>query len=402
MLQFLIQPIKIKLNFYQKTKTLCLNWILKIFWNPQLIVWFKDQKLLNSLQAFLDKQKKGTGKSNDFGINFFSDVIFFGEKNHIGQFNVLLVNLINEDKFSKNLPFFLDDNQSFSIKNNVGIIATYFGKKTIDKSKIDSYIATLKINKNNKHAKQNKNELINVSLTNYEINDLFIISKGQINSEIDDKEMKLKGEIKIKQKMLNPLKWTLIEDYNLRPFHLEASFVSKSIKDSIHNYLTTFGINIPNFNAFALNYYGIEIQETELGLIFSPKFDLILNFKDSISKELIFKDKEKLLKLGFDYRKNYIKAGNLEYSIDLLDNKTLFLGSNKNLVRSNKKSILLKISGDIGKLTEIKGGGFIKSIINVIPSFKAAKDFFSSIQEFKIAITPKKDNLLFVRGNIKL
>jgi hypothetical protein len=367
-----------------------------------MIFHSKDQKLLNAFQEFLKSQQKGTGKSNDFGINYFSDIVVFGKKFQKGEVYVMMINLINQKKFYENLPHFLSPNQSYAIKNDVGLIATYYGEDKINQTTLKSYLSNLKVKNNITEFEKKGDEFFLMNLSDYNINKKFHINKGYIYSSLSEKELSLKGEFQLDKKFARPCKWTLKEDEAQRPLKIETAFISRSLQDTIQSYFSKVGLSIPKVNQLTFNYYGLDIQETELGLVFTPKFDMILNFDQKIYTEKIFHDPERLLKFGFDLKGDNLKAGKLNYTIDLLDSSTLFLGSNRDFVIEKKNFILMKIGGDLGKITQISGGGFVKSIINVIPQYKAAKDFFNTIQEYKLSLAPRSNKLLFIRGKIKL
>lgn len=360
----------------------------------------KDQQLLNTFQEFIKNQQKE--KDNDFGINFFSDVLVFGDKFEKGELYVIIVNLTDKQKFTKNLPAFLTNNQALLVKNGVGIIASYTGKKTNLKAKIDTYLAELKIHKRVNESKKKENEFFNLSLNDYVINKDFQIKKGEIYSELSEQELNIKGAFELEKPFKRPRKWTLRQEYELRPFHFETSFFSPSIQDTLQNFFAKVGLKVPKMQGISINYYGLDIQDNEMGIIFTPRFDMILHFENDIKNEDLFFDHDQLLKFGFDYNGVFLKAGDIHYAIERLDNRTMFIGFNRNLITKKKDHILMKISGDLGKITEISGGGFVQSMINIIPPYKASKDFFSTIQEYRLSMAPRSNHLLFVRGKIKL
>lgn len=362
----------------------------------------KDQQLLNTFQKFYKNQQNISDKDNDFGINFFSDVIIFGDKFENDELYVIIVNLVDEKKFKKNLPSYLTSNQSLLVKNDVGIIASYTGEKTNLRVKIDSYLANLKIH-NTLHENKNKeNEFFNLSLNDYYINKDIHIKKGKIFSYLNEKELNIKGTFTLKNPFKRSRKWTLSEEYDLRPFHFETSFFLPSIHSNFQNILSKVGLKFPEIEGISINYYGLDIQDNENGIIFTPRFDMILNFEKDIKNEDLFFDNDQLLKFGFDHNGDNIKAGEINYVIKRLDNRTLFIGYNPNLIKKKKDDILMEISGDLGKITEINGGGFVKSMINIIPPYKASNNLFSTIQKYRISIAPQGNNLLLVNGKIRL
>ena len=360
----------------------------------------KDQGLLNSLQKYLIKSKDGID-NKDIGIDFTSDIYIYGEEFENGQNYVILFNLLNPRSFRKNIPSLLDKNQSFEQTKDVGMIVTHFTKgaknNNINK-KLKAYLSKVIKNKGKFRAEKqavkdpddlvlNKTDFFEINVNSFTFNDDIKSKKGKILGKLNEKSLDIIGQIKMINPPLIESKWTLISD----GFHLETAMISNAIQDSIQKYFNKIGIKTPNIQRISMNYYGMELQESDDGLVIAPMFDLLLTFKDDFKINQIFEDFSILESLGYEKVGNkMISANKLNYYIDSIDSKNLFLGKNLKQVIRKKNNTLFEIVGDQKALTTIKGGGFITSFIQVIPPFKASKNLFASIE--KIHIKSKQIN----------
>lgn len=361
-----------------------------------LIFNSKDQKLLNALEAYINKSRKGTGKTNDFGIDFMQDMCVFGQNFNGGQLYVMVFSLTQPEVFDKNAFYNMDDNQASFRRNEIGMIATYYGKKKISSQKISEHLSNIQF-KSYTIPLERKN-FFDMSLRQFKVNDNFHITDGKITSNIDDKALNVKGSFQTNERDYEVSNWTLIPD----GFHIENSLISNAVQDSIQKYLYKIGISVGELDRISMNYYGIEVQEAETGILFTPVMDLLLTFKEDYKMQDIFKDTSYLNELGFEKVGNKILAGDITYTLDSLDSKTFFLGNHLNQVVRRKSRGLFEISGDASTLTSIKGGGFIVNFIELLPPFKASKNLFEKIDYIHFEAIPDKNNLVEVQGSLKV
>ncbi len=355
----------------------------------------KDQGLLNSLQKYLTNSKDKFGENNDMGIDFSSDIYVFGEEFENGQNYVILFNLLNPNSFAENIPSILHKNQSFDHVKNVGMIVTHFSKGVENKNiskKLKAYLIKVIKNKRKFKAEKrvikeadelvlNKMHFFEINLNSFAFNDDFKSRKGNVLCSLDEKSLNITGKIKLKNPSLIESKWTLISD----GFHLETAIISNEIQDTIQKYLNISGIKTPSIERISMNYYGMELQESENGLIVAPLFDILLTFREEFKISQVFKDFSILGGFGYKMEKNkVISAAKINYFIDSIDTKNLFIGRNLKKVIRKKNNTLFELVGDPKHLTTLKGGGFLASFIQVFPPFKASNDFFKSVDEFHI------------------
>ncbi|MES2589466.1 MAG: hypothetical protein V4622_10830 [Bacteroidota bacterium] len=367
-----------------------------------LVFKTKDQILVTSLDNYRKKLSQDEDGINRLGINFGSEVIIFGEEFEGGQNFVALVELSKPDLFKKNISDFLASNQTFEVKNDIGFIVTHFSDKTISKSKLQHYLKSLKQRKksesfdnlkgsSSKSSSTNLNPLssdsfFDLNFDSFTFNDEIQSKKGKISCKINETSMDFSGQISMLNPPLIESKWSLISD----GLHIETAMISNAIQDSIQKYFSKIGLKTPNIQRISMNYYGMELQEGDKGLVLAPVFDLLLTFKDDYNVDEIFSDFSILESFGFEKENKIISTNGINYFIDRIDDKNLFLGCNLKNVIHRKNNTLFEVNGEVTRLTTLKGGGFITSFVQVLPPFKSSKNLLSSID--KIHIKSKQIN----------
>lgn len=355
-----------------------------------LIFNSKDQALLNAFEIYLEKQRKGDQETNRFGIDFTQDLTIFGKNYKGGEVYVMIFNLFKPEDFKKNTLPLLNDKQTLLQKENIGIVLTYFGKNKVTKNELDTFLAQLDFSDSYKKAPDASKGFCNLSMSDFRVNDKIHVKKGEIRSRVDENKLIVDGEFTTKSKDYEVSRWTLIPN----GLHIENSLISSAMQDTMRKYLLQIGISIEQVDRISMNYYGTEIQETEKGIMFTPIFDLLLTFKAAYSLQDIFHDVRFLEELGFEKENNIIHAGKLDYYIDSVDQRTLFVGNQLKQVVHRRSKTLFYVSGDIANLTSIKGGGFISSFIELLPPFKASKNLFKNIQAVNFQAVPTGDKVV--------
>lgn len=359
----------------------------------------KDQELIDKFHFFIKSQKKDQ-LIDELGIDYFSELVIFGVKMENQQVIVFSFLLSNKNIFEKQFSNYFNNKFVHYSTENIGFIAFSTSNK-VSNSALKNYLKSLKKSKTNISKSNNDKLLLNFNMNNSTLNNDYFIKKGNIYSTFSENSLEFRGKIYLKNSFVRPRKWTLKQEYELHPFKVENFLLDKPMKDTIQQFLNKSGLYTPPITGFTFNYYGLDIQDHESGLVFTPKFDMILHFDIEIEKSQLYFDSEKLRRMGFSYDGNKLIAGDILYTVEKLDEKTLFIGFNRNIVVIRENYNLLKISGNPAKLTDINGGGFIQSMINIVPEYKASKTLFNSMNRCELRITPKNNHLLFVRGNIE-
>lgn len=356
----------------------------------------KDQDLLNAFENYLNKKRKGTGRSDDFGIDFMQNLTIYGQKIEQGQIYVMLFNLVNKKKFEKNIAHFLLDNQSYTRMDDIGMIITYFGKEKLSKKELNKIVMKTAGEKYHSPLVFSETSFFDLDLNGFIVNEDIQIKTGTITSEVNDRTLNVEGKFISKTPETGGANWSLISG----GLHIENALISRAMQDSIYKYIQKIGVSLYQLKRISMNYYGVEIQDTDKGIVLAPRFDLLITFKNTFSLDKIFSKPDKMVEFGLTRKGNVIQAGKLSYYIDSLDQHTLFIGRNPNQVVKRKNQILFSVNGDVSNLTKLKGGGFISSFVELLPPFRASKNLFEQIEFIDIKASQNHTNVR-VKGGFR-
>lgn len=358
----------------------------------------KDQELITSLDNFISKQKIDDFSNKDaLGINFTSDLVLFGVEINQSQNYVFVFNLTNPELFNKNIYSLLGKNQVASVDENSGFVLTNFSDDIPKKNILKKYLSEIIKQKHKAKFTKENSDFFQLNVENFKVNSDYTAKKGTITTRINDKELKISGQIELTNAPSIDSKWSLLK----KGLHLETCLISNTIQDSIQKYLNFIGFDSKAIQRISLNYYGMELQDSKQGLLAAPVFDLLLTFKEPFQLKNFFKDESSLNKLGYFKNGNVINAGKIAYYVDSIDSKNLFIGRHLNQVVKRKNNILFEINGDASMLTTLKGGGFITSFVQVLPPFKSSKDLFTSFKTMDIS-SKQINNKVEIKGTLKM
>ncbi len=355
----------------------------------------EDKELLIAFEKFIKKQFS-TERPDDLGVDFTQDAILFGRNTKYGQLNVLILNLLDENKFDKNAKGSLLSNQSFKRIGNLGIITTLTSDKPINQNLLAEL--TSKIDFQKDFFEHDASHFIHLNINNHKLNSDLAIQSGFMDINVEENIIDLNGDFKtLPSTYLNP-SWSLAS----KGFHVEAAVLPENAQNQFFKTISQLGINMKSINHFAANYHGMEIQENDNGIFFSPMFDVLITFKDDFILDSVFKvDNEMLLNFGLEKLGDKIHSGKYTYQLKAMDSKTLFIGLHSNLVTQKQNKTIFALNGDIGAVHKLNGGGFINSVIGLYPPFKATKLLGKQVENLDIN-SQKKGNKISFNGKIKM
>ena len=357
----------------------------------------KDEKVLTQLDTLLGRMFKDTTQAKKMGINFLSDIGIFTAKQKDGILLGFLVNVNNEKLFNSNVSKSIGQNQASYYKDGVGTIVQYIPMNLNGQTNISS-IAQNILNKkgvNPFNTNENKDvimEIISTNASNYK-NPL---GTGKLAIWIEDQKIKMEGNLD------KPSTYSTDASYTLktRGLNISINAVDPSWNRIIASLLEKQSIKIPEIKSLSFNYQGVNLEEGgDQGFYVQPKMDLLLNFKNAYNVDSTLSALDKLNGWGVKRTEKQVKVGTQVYSIKSIDSKTLFLGTNPQLIKKSSKTDLYKLEGDLGALTDIKGAGFIISFLEMMPPYSATKTLFGSIENSSIIVTQSKNSLDF-KGSI--
>jgi hypothetical protein len=218
-----------------------------------------------------------------------------------------------------------------------------------------------------------------------------LFGKGQMSVQLLSNELILDGEFAT-QKNISQSNWTLKKD----GFHLLCGIIPENYADTLQSLMNAKGFNLPKISRFSVNYRGTNIGENNI----LPDGDLLLSFESKLDKKALVENQKPWQKLGFVVEASTANGLLLiredkAYTLRILDDFTLFFGSNTANLLQEKNSDLFLLEGDLTNLTEINGGGLMAVGLNFYPPYKASKTLFQSLSvaEIKFKSVNGKNNL---------
>lgn len=381
--QFLLRPSAIdNQQFIPKNARNILRVNGNVFFDKavySLLFESKEQALLLALQEEISTKRKGKGKSTELGIDFLNDLFLFQDSISGGEMTVFIFHLAQPRKFIKNAPFFLNQNQFISVKGSTGLYLNYSGKKRSNKdlqALADGYLSQK--NEQERFSK-GSTAMAELELNHFNLLGLDVKTKEKISVSLENKSIHWKG--KVRCTLMNKQ----LPNWHLKPAftHFSSALISPELTDSLISQSKLIGMSLPAISHFSINYGGLLIQDSER-LRFTPKMDVLIQFKEKTSRNALFNNPARLEELGFTFENNRLLAGSLTYFVDSLDERTFFIGLNRNSIQAGKSKVIFALQGNLSYLTQIDGGGFIGNIIQFNPRFKALQNFFSKLNTCSI------------------
>ena len=348
----------------------------------------------------LSKKEGSNQKVKESGIELLADVLIFNYKTDKGEFFGFIFQLSNSSSFQQNVLDQATENAGGVCNSETGILLLFkpsLKNQTISKEEIQK-VALQILNNPTKSSYFSPNKLEKNSfifLENKGFSTLFPkLGKGDLSLNIQDSILKIDGKFSTIQSQTK-------SNWSLKPkgFHLSSSIINAEIQDTIQYFFQKQGFNLPKTKAISINYNGIQMGNG--GII--PKMDLLLEFDSIVSKESLVQP-QSWRKLGLTISQNSdqeytLNNGSTQFVLTILNDQTIFIGSDKASLQSKPNDRLFYMTGDARYLTAIEGGGLVAMSLNLYPPFKTGKDFLESLKKSDLEIVSKGNSTL-IRGEI--
>jgi hypothetical protein len=362
----------------------------KSFFQSAIYDVFLDDK---DKEVFAQLQKMAQGDFDnspfkDTGIDLLSDVIYFEKSISNGKISGFLFNLTDPKSFKARFSSSTAKNQYFNANENVGVVISTTSGISDKQARAFVLKALSQKNVNPKtftsEAKEGQILSVSTSLKSP-------FGKGQMSVQLLSGQFILDGEFAVR-KNLSQSNWTLKKD----GFHLLCGIIPENYADTLQSLMNEEGFDLPKINRFSVNYRGTNIGENNI----LPDGDLLLSFESKLDKKAFVENQKPWQKLGFVVEAStenglLLIRDDKAYTLRILDDFTLFFGSNTANLLQKKNIDLFLLEGDLTNLTEINGGGLMAVGLNFYPPYKASKTFFQSlsIAEIKFKSVNGKNKL---------
>ena len=137
---------------------------------------------------------------------------------------------------------------------------------------------------------------------------------------------------------------------------------------------------------FSFNYYGAQyIDDQQRGTYLYPEFDLLFNFSKKTKLSELTKILRKVAKEDVRVESEWIYLNRAKYRLKAINDSTIFIGKNKpDLAQTNAA---FSMTGKPWVLTEIKDLGWKGGLLELIPEYRALKDFSQSVESINMNMT---------------
>ncbi len=347
----------------------------------------KDKEVFSQVEKMTQKDFDNS-PWKDAGIDLLSDVIYFEKSVSGGKITGFLFNLTDAKNFKANISSMVSENQFFNANENVGIlISTTSGIS----DKLAKAFASQALTKKNVNPKIFTSENKEGQILSLSTSSKSPFGKGQMNVQLLSNQLILEGEFTA-QNNNSTSNWTLKKD----GFHLLSGIIPQNLADTLQSKMNADGFNLPKINRLSVNYRGTNIGENNI----LPDGDLLLSFDSKLDRKALVENQIPWQKLGFVVEAStpnglLLIKEEKAYTLRILDDFTLFFGSNTSNLLQKKNTDLFLLEGDLTNITEINGGGLMTVGLNFYPPYKASKTLFQSLSVAEIKFKA-------INGNNKL
>ena len=336
----------------------------------------KDKEVFSQVEKMAQKDFDNS-PWKDAGIDLLSDVIYFEKSVSGGKITGFLFNLTDAKIFKANISSMVSENQFFNANENVGILISTTSGISDKQAKVFASKALSKKNVNPKiFTSENKEgQILSVSTSSKSP-----FGKGQMNVQLLSNQLILEGGFTA-QNNISTSNWNLKKD----GFHLLSGIIPQNLADTLQSKMNADGFNLPKINRLSVNYRGTNIGENNI----LPDGDLLLSFDSKLDRKALVENQIPWQKLGFVVEAStpnglLLIKEEKAYTLRILDDFTLFFGSNTSNLLQKKNTDLFLLEGDLTNITEINGGGLMTVGLNFYPPYKASKTLFQSLSVAEI------------------
>ncbi len=310
----------------------------------------QDAQVVEEIRKLLKDVKKN--KINNLGIDFISPIELIEMDYKATTIVLLRVNIDNQKKFKENSSKF--SVQSFGIDEKAYfLLSDSINLQTLRKEIIKN------------------NTKLNISNPNRDV----ILSQFKNSKLIQEHRLSISSsEISLKIKGLFRNKSNLVR---LKPGGMHSTFSLKKLLSRLpSNYVKEIAFLKPIENV-SLNYYGFELED-EGEVIGVPKFDLLLTFKRNQNCTVFLDNIQKKYNLPIIKVDSSYKIGSQNLVLKQVNEKMIYLSTNKKKQDFISSSELFQIEGDLKMLTKIENSGWRGLVLDFIPGYQASKDLLET------------------------
>ena len=149
---------------------------------------------------------------------------------------------------------------------------------------------------------------------------------------------------------------------------------------------------IESLSGFSVNYYGAKYIDDDSGPSYiEPQFDLFLTFSNPTRPSDIFPLLSDLMGDGLQFTESRLYLHGSKYYFSSMNDSTVYIGKNKMHPQNNTSTFTM--IGNPEVITEISNLGWKGGVLELIPEYRALKEFSHSIKSISTRIGQKEHTL---------
>lgn len=200
-----------------------------------------------------------------------------------------------------------------------------------------------------------------------------LISRGKVTNsyqfESNDQQLNIRFKPSVKVASVTPKN-------NQKYFHVtsslnKGSFIPKKYLD--------YQKIIESLSGFSVNYYGAKYIDDDSGPSYlEPQFDMYLTFANKTKPSDVYPLLKELMGDNLILSDQRLWHHGSKYYFNSLNDSTLYIGKNK--MESQVNSNTFSMNGNPEVITEISNLGWKAGVLELIPEYRALKEFSHSIR----------------------
>lgn len=348
----------------------------------------KDEQLIKTLRRITGERVRQRKKKGPLTIDFHADVIVFGLHLNTTRHTGIQFRVHDPETFKKNIPHYLAKGQHAQIAGHTAIILALPGSEGSDDP--DETAAALLRDMRKwelPYASGKKPSFLTIETT------AFRGKQGTMTLDLfeDGRELTLQGKFH-PETPLQPA------NYSLRSsgLYLSTAVIPNGLSDSLNRLLPVGDFRLPELRALTIDYLGLAIAQTSVGIRPLPKMNVILESTGNFPIDSLLRTIPQELKGPH----NSIRAASLTYYVKQLDKKTLFIGLDTNAIQFKKAELLCDLHGSPGTLNRIDANPTLIAFMDLVPQVRFGKLFIGSTESIALTVSPPKGRTCVVSGKL--
>jgi len=330
---------------------------------------------LNTISELLNKQNLTDSEVSSKGINFQSDIILFELGLDSNKYFGAIVNVSNIKNFTENVINELSNKYGVRIVDNFAIIITE--NRRIKDTDIGHIVQKLTFGNNpDLHKMELPLSDLNFKILSQQLD-------GEISSNIDNSSISFNGKLSFNKEdsIFNQPHSTPI---GLIPygFHVSMKIIPNELNLIIDN---NFGFDFPKIAGVSINHRSSDLTGQSLSSLAFDS-DILICFEESTSVQQVLTPLSSLNHIESLDSNSFVHAGRKHYYHFISFNQ-LYIGVTpfrKEMIIKQNNHIL--ISGSPKHIADIKGDGFARGLLGMIPEFSASEELFNNIESTQITL----------------